>query len=240
MSLFLAIALSRAVPPAPVLLEPQMPTGTRLKVDPQTLDREQAAITAKGFAQCVYARKSAKVDRFLAASDPVTAEAETMRKAGETIGDALSMEDCLGKQGFGVFNISARFGSTTLRALLVEEAYLSRHHNFPGATATAATGRQYFGTGLALERAQSLGALADCVVARDAVHADALVRTTPGGQAQRAAATLVAPAFGQCITAGQSIALTPANMRVIVADGLWQRYVAAPTLAVPPQPRAAR
>ncbi|AXJ96720.1 MULTISPECIES: hypothetical protein [unclassified Sphingomonas] len=208
-------------------LKPEMQTGSMIPVQPRAVEADQAGRIRKGFAQCVY-RMGAKgaVVRLLTHSDPGTVD---LKAAGVSdLSRSLSMETCLGRElQADQSTLGYKFTPKVLRGMMMEEAYLSTFAVLPPrpATMTQAVDRTFVSTGDALSVARGLAEFADCVVFKDPEHADALLRTVPNSVAEKTAARALAPALGSCLTAGQTVALNAASIRVFMADGLWNRYV---------------
>ena len=121
----------------------------------------------------------------------------------------------------------------SLRSLLAEEAYLAKFKSAAALPEGAVenSDRHYVAIGEAKAKAEGLGAYSDCLTFRDTAGADAVMRTMPGSPEERQAARALAPVLGACLTQGQTISLTPTNIRAILADGLWNRYVRVPSSA---------
>ena len=72
----------------------------------------------------------------------------------------------------------------------------------------------------------------DCVVSQGEAQVRAFIDTPVASAAEQSAAQALAPALGQCVSEGQTIAVEPAAIRQILAVALYRR-VAAPPPAVP-------
>src|SRR3569833_3497811 len=72
----------------------------------------------------------------------------------------------------------------------------------------------------------------DCVVSQGQAQVRAFIDTPVASAAEQSAAQALAPALGQCVSEGQTIAVEPAAIRQILAVALYRR-VAAPPPAVP-------
>jgi hypothetical protein len=208
-------------------LEPETQLGSRIPVKSRTVDARQAGIVRKNFARCVARLHPDAVEKLVANGDPVTVD---LKAAGISVDrkDDLGMKTCLGNQANGVQSgLRITMPGNSLRAMLLEETYLVKFPSAPPLPegAEEGTGRRYFSTGDALQQAKGLGDFADCVTLKDTPGSDAFVRTMPGSMAERDAARALAPALGGCLFQGQTIALTATNVRAILADGLWNRYV---------------
>jgi hypothetical protein len=220
---FLA-AVGLPVPAQAQILEPESQTGSILPVKPRALDPTETAIIRKGFAQCIYRRAKRKALDLLAHSDMETID---LPAAGiRNLTKELSLDDCLGEQArMDQATLGLKFPVTNLRDLLAEEAYLATNRVAPVVAADAAPiVFKPVSTGNALESAQALTTFADCTVRQNAAGADALLRTTPASQAERAAAGALAPTLGQCLVAGQKLTLKPANIRALMAFAMWSRF----------------
>lgn len=130
------------------------------------------------------------------------------------------------------------FNTRALRYMLAEGSYIFHFPDAPPAdiapdTAASApdwnVDRVYVSTGESRGKARFFGDFADCIVAKDPVGADRLLRTELQSSEERAAAMAMVDALGACLVAGNELELTPENIRSFAADGMWQRYVATPS-----------
>src|SRR3546814_19001313 len=104
--------------------------------------------------------------------------------------------------------------NNAFRSMMLEEAYLARFKTVPALSEDASeivADRRYITEGSTSARA--LGRFADCLAFRDAAGADALLRTMPGNADERQVERAMAPALGACLTSGQTLSLTTANLR---------------------------
>jgi hypothetical protein len=210
-------------------LHPESQLGSRIPVKPQAVDPVRAGFVRKNFGRCVFQRNPAAAEKLLMNGDPISVD---MKAAGLEKGlePTFQASTCLGNQTNGEqAAIGMSFKNTVLRSLLAEEAYLAKF-KAPAVLPDGATensGREYVSTGDARAQAEGLGAYSDCLTFRDTAGADAVLRTMPGSAEERQAARTLAPVLGACLMQGQTISLTPTNVRAILADGLWNRYVRA-------------
>jgi hypothetical protein len=121
-----------------------------------------------------------------------------------------------------------KFSSETLRDMMAEEAYLAKNRTAPSLPASPAAPpplqTTYVSTGDSLASAQGMVDFTDCTVLRDPAGADALLRTMPASEDERAAASALAPALGACLFEGQSVSLTPRSIRGFIAYAMWNRF----------------
>lgn len=213
---------------APVIahaqLKPEIETGSMIPVQPKAVDPKDAGIIRKHFAQCVYRSSRARVTALLDNSDPVGVDLAGAKI--DNVNKALDMDHCLGREvGFDQNALGMKFSPGVLRDLMAEEAYLAANRTAPQLPATPPPlAARFVSIGDTLTRAQGMVAFTDCTVLKDVAHADALLRTMPGSLAERAAATALAPALGNCLLKGQQVALSPASSRAFVAYGMWNRF----------------
>jgi hypothetical protein len=73
---------------------------------------------------------------------------------------------------------------------------------------------------------------ADCVVARDPNNADYFYRTPSGSAEEQEAVATLTPSLGPCFPRGAHVQLSPAELRALIAEGLWQ----AANHSAPPTP----
>jgi hypothetical protein len=214
--------------PAFAQLKPETPTGSHIPVKPKAVDRERTGYIIKGFGRCIFGRNKAMAQRFLKFSDPVAIDYAKVGTTELKLAKDLGMEECLGKQvGFDQNALGLRMTLPALRARLLEEDYLTHYRTPPSNLPEVSTVRTYVAQEADLPKAKAVGEFSDCVVKEDFRGSDALVRTMPGGDEERAVARALAPALGKCLNVGQQLELTPSSVRTYVVDGLWMRYVGA-------------
>jgi hypothetical protein len=116
-----------------------------------------------------------------------------------------------------------------LRAMMLERSYLAHNPTVPAWLGKAASPpiRRFVSSGPDLPRAQVAAAFADCVVTAAPREADALIRTLPDSEAEKAAIRPLVPHLAPCITEGMQVSLQPAQLRSLVADGLWAAWRAS-------------
>lgn len=206
-------------------MQPEAQIGTRFLKKPTEVNPREAGLERKNFGRCVYGRIPDRVDKLLENSDPEGIEYYGAGESQERFWQQI------GKDNFcGALNSAASdhrqltMSNSAFRSLMLEEAYLARFKQVPAlpADATEAADRRYMTEGAT--SARSLGLFADCLAFRDSAGADALLRTMPGSDEEKAAARAMAPALGACLTRGQTLSLNTANVRAFAADGLWTRF----------------
>jgi hypothetical protein len=228
-----AIALRQSTLPVMVLfvglmpavafgqLKPEVQTGSLIPVAPQAVEAKDAGLIKKAFARCIYNRNKKAAAVILTYSDPVSVDIKAAKISD--VASTFDMSECLGKQASVTQNT---LGFKFKREILAEETYLAGHPVAP----TLAPGsvevidRTYVSNSDNLPKARALGAFADCVVFNDVSGSDALLRTMPASASERAAARALAPALGKCLEQGIQFSMSPASIRVYVADGLWNRF----------------
>ncbi|MDR6849639.1 hypothetical protein J2X47_002930 [Sphingomonas sp. BE270] len=232
-----AIALRQSTLPVMVLfvglmpavafgqLKPEVQTGSLIPVAPQAVEAKDAGLIKKAFARCIYNRNKKAAAVILTYSDPVSVDIKAAKISD--VASTFDMSECLGKQASVTQNtLGFKFKREMLRGFLAEETYLAGHPVAP----TLAPGsvevidRTYVSNSDNLPKARALGAFADCVVFNDVSGSDALLRTMPASASERAAARALAPALGKCLEQGIQFSMSPASIRVYVADGLWNRF----------------
>jgi hypothetical protein len=216
--------------PVAAQLKPERPTGSRVPADPKDLAAGRAAQLQFEFARCIYRRNPKAAAAILANSDPVRVD---LTRAGiKSLDSSFGLSICLGEQAdAGLSNMSVRMPAPTMRLMMAEQAYLTTVPVAPTLQEGAAenVARSYVSEGQLLGKARALAEFADCVVFRNVVGADALVRTRPGSGAENAAARSLGPVLGACLSAGNNTVLNIMTIRSLVADGLWARFVRAST-----------
>lgn len=206
------------------LPETEVPAGSRIRLPAEYNKRsvDQTRRATARLAMCVYDREPAMVVQLLDYSDPVALDAKSAGLTGNWV-KRLGMDSCLSREALDG-NVEMSFKSAAFHYMFTEAAYLSSNSAPPNwlAEPHPKAERRFIATGKTLGLAQALAELADCMVATDAVHSDDLLRTAVTSDAEQAAAGKLAAALGGCLYEGQTLDLTPANIRNWAASGLWQ------------------
>ena len=181
----------------------------------------------RDFANCLYVTDPAKAEYFLEHSD---AYAVGPFPGLDNVEAYLGVGQCRARQPAAFAAINYKPSIVTLRGMLAEQAYLARNAAYPGPKGIVAIRRYYVSPDPKVNaNARGMALFSDCLVSSDSENADALLRTVPGSDAERAAAQLIAPALGKCLLGGQTIPFKPQDVRWFAAEGLWQRYLAPGT-----------
>ena len=213
--------------------------GSKIKRKPKEADPLSEAHFRTALQRCYFARFPDRANAFLAQSDPSTREFPDDTVSFSDFRPQIWAKGCAHYNDPMVLKQQMSLPVPTFRYMMAEEAYLSANRSGPPANLAPALDakapgwgvvRRYVSTGDALGKARFMGDFADCLVAKDPVGADALVRTDPNTVAERDAAVAMVPALGQCLVDGHELELNPVNIRSFAADGLWQRYVARPPM----------
>jgi hypothetical protein len=75
----------------------------------------------------------------------------------------------------------------------------------------------------------ALEAFGSCVISQGPAASKAFLSTRVGSDAEREAANALGPALGQCIAAGQTLALNVPSLRQLLAVSLYRRVAAPPS-----------
>ena len=223
-------------PVSAVAQSSQPPTGSRLSRGTEESPDIYAVALKNAFKHCYYKNYPERADAFLAQTDPFAIDVP------DGTVDRLSLRSYKWSAGCQfefrptAIQSTISFQPRNLRAMLTEAAYLARFPDAqpagmaPDMTAAAPdwnVGRKYFSEGENLGKARFFGDFSDCIVAKDPVGADRLLRTEMESAEEREAAMAMVDALGACLVAGNEITLQPENIRSFAADGLWQRYIVA-------------
>ena len=230
---FSAAALLLSSPISRAQLEPVVQTGSRIAVKPVKFDPVTAGAMRKEFGRCLLHLQSDVSTAIMNHSDPLKVDWEAVGIKPKKFSTQSSVKRCVGLGNGSQWNFGITVSDSAFRAVLLEESYLLHSPAAPSLPegAQEQTGRRYVSTGDDLPRAQGLGQFADCIAFKDTQHADALVRTKPATKDEQAAAQALVPILGVCLVQGQTLSMTPANIRALAADGLWTRYVRSSTIA---------
>lgn len=79
--------------------------------------------------------------------------------------------------------------------------------------------------------ANGMDQFGDCVVSQGEAPVRAFIDTPVASAAEQSAAQALAPALGQCISEGQTLAVEPAAMRQVLAVALYRRVAVPPVAA---------
>lgn len=180
----------------------------------------------KGLAQCYYRFERLRMESLLKNSDPVSVNMDKVLNRDTFF--SYEMNKCNQKVFDRVKKIDA-FRSTPLqmRSMYQEEVYLAANRIVPkiANSETEKVDRTFISVGEELNTAQQIAGIADCIVFRNPAEADWVLRTMPGTDEEIAAAKALSPALRECLPQGQTFKLNHQNIRTLVADGLWTRFV---------------
>lgn len=215
-----------AAAPVYAQVDQDVQLGSKIPVRPSKADPILDGQVRDRYVSCAYAPYKEQIDAYLIASDPASADPDDYGIDTKRITRRHDLRNCFELIGNQV-QASITFTPTAFRYMMLEAAYLRANRELPADHETrVAPPRSFASTGKSLELARSLAALSDCMVAHDAVNADALLRTDSGTKQEKEAAMALVPALGACITQGQDLQITVKNIRSFAADGMWQRFVA--------------
>lgn len=219
-----AVAAPAMAKPASGGMQPEAQIGTRFLKKPTEVNPREAGLQRKTFARCVYGRIPDRVDKLLENSDPEGIEYFAAGTSPERFWQQIGKNFCDELNSAVTESRQMTMSNTAFRSMMLEEAYLARFKQVPAlaADATEVADRRYITEGAT--SARSLGQFADCLAFRDTAGADALLRTMPGSDEEKAAARAMAPTLGACLMRGQTLSLNAANVRAFAADGLWTRF----------------
>jgi hypothetical protein len=197
------------------------------KVKP--ISKEEFADLRGKLGACIVSRNQSAVKKYLENSDSMTVDYRGMGVDPRMAMFMFRMDACT---KFNVPQMAQPIFATpgALRNLLLEADYLEKQKAKPaplldsnGQPAPARV-RAFVTKDDKLQAATAYAALADCTAALGTDLADTVLRTGAGLADERAAAVALAPVIGGCVAEGQDVQLTPATIRALAAEGLWQRY----------------
>ena len=226
LGLSLAVVSLSLAAPASAQVDQDVQLGSKIPVRPAKADPILDGQIRDRYVSCAYGPHKEKIDAYLIGSDPVTANPDDFGIDMKRMTRRHDLRNCFELIGDQV-QASISYTPTAFRYMMLEAAYLRAHEELPADQETrVAAPRSYVSTGERLELAKSLATLSDCMVAHDAVSADTLLRTRSGTKKETEAAMAMVPALSACITQGQDLKITAANIRSFAAEGMWQRFVA--------------
>lgn len=203
--------------------------GSRLK--PRAAQIVQSGPTAarvvlQKFAECLNARRTGTVERFLAL--PVDTEEYRKMERGlfSNVGDT-----CL--SGSGEF----QFSDGLLRGALFEAVYRKR---FKGKVPVLASPRSFNGAAAvyaqplssAASRHLDLQSFSECVVAADATSAREFILSSPETAREAGNIANLSAKMGPCLAAGQKGGFSKTSLRGLIAEALYQLSASAAPVAV--------
>lgn len=207
-------------------IKPEAPVGSLIKRKPHTVGDAYAGAAIKSFARCAYRRRPAMAAKLMLHSDPMAIDHDRAEVSKIYERPQTALRECLGQQlRPEASTIELQIAPERLRILMMEEDYLARMPKASKVDPTAMPpSRAYVAIGDDLPKAQAIARFSDCIVMRDAVAADALLRTMPGSDDERSAARAMAATLGSCLLQGEQMKLTPKAVRTYAVEGLWARF----------------
>lgn len=229
-----ALVLLAAVPAgAQNTQEEYRPTGTRIISQQEQADPDFSRRLLKETAACVNRYDAVAVVALLRGEGQAALDYAAQGIQNEDDNAPLRLSDCLTEAMNGSqLTVQMRISPDALRTVLAEEAYLGRHSGpltLGQGTPQVLAGRRVIG-GATPAQSTARGMFADCLVFNAPAEADRLLRGPVGGDTERENARAMAPAIGQCLTAGQQANFSTSAIRDFVADGLWARSEALASL----------
>ena len=210
--------------PLSAQIEPAAPTGSHIPVDATAVDADIARKMQKEIGVCIYNREPELADKLLASSDPLFVEYDLFGFARSEFGKEFQLARCL-ERAMGMFThtIQMSFSPRIIRSILAEEAYLESYDTPPSLVVEPGDvlAARFYASTPRSRQANTLMQLSDCIIANDPAQSDALLRTVPADAAERAVIQQLIPTIAACLPQGQEVALNVADVRSIVADGLW-------------------
>ena len=225
--LFAAVPLAFACPAIAQDVKPETESviGSHIPraIEYENIAYDRARRSAANFARCVYRRNPDLVIKLLDNGDPMDIDWAGAGLTKSNFQRKLGLEWCLSKEAVSD-RIQMKLQPGALHSMLTEPAYRAANPEpptwfaglFPSGT------RRFVASGEELTQAQGLAETADCMVKSAPALSDALLRTRIASDEERTAAVALAPVLSGCFYEGQSLTLTPANIRGWAASGLWQ------------------
>ena len=229
--LFLALVASFAPAMAQRTFDPSRAddsqVGTRFKLAEEPIGAIDMRRMQKKMIKCTVSGDRDLARELLQKSDPVSIDHREL---------SISYNDMLNEMNFDRCMIRAmprnarrmriQFGQTAVRNLMAEEIYLHENREpvmIPEGAPEYLSNRYYSG-GRAYINAEVPARLADCIVYREAGLAHAFLKANPTSSGETEAAESLVPVVSECLPGeGSTVSFTLAELRAIVADGLWSR-----------------
>lgn len=167
-------------------------------------DRAQAIRKMRGFAQCVVRGDSDTPRQLLETTAGSAEERAVMLKV------AKKRSQCLG-QG------QLRMEGIMMRGALAEQLYLQAYP-----TPLTGAARPDAPIAASLPTSQPYHAYANCIVARNAPGADAVLRAAPGSDEEKSAYGQAMPTLSSCLAGeGKKLAIDRTTLRGFLAEALY-------------------
>ena len=170
-------------------------------------DRAEAERKMRDFAQCVVRGDRGTVQKILVAAPDSPEERAILFRIAD------GRKGCLGRGKLGM-------KGNWMRGALAEQLYLRSYPDpLSGAPQPDAP------LPVAATKLQPYHAYADCVVARDAPGADAVLRAEPGSTEEKAAYRQAMPILSSCLAGGEDskLAIDRTALRGYLAEALYNR-----------------
>ncbi|QFT77995.1 hypothetical protein [Erythrobacter sp. THAF29] len=218
-----AIALTATVAAAQ---DGDLQTGTRFMLYADPIDQTDMRVLQKRIVRCAAMNAKENARELLLNSDPVTVDASGIEHDYQEFMAEFDLPRCIGRaMPPSARRMGIRFDNKTLRNLLAEEMYL--YENKKGITipesAPVILENRFYAGGEPYRMAKAPADLADCVVHTAPDKAHALLKANPTTRKESDAANALLPVFDRCADDAGEQQLTLAQMRAVVADGLWSR-----------------
>ena len=213
-------AIAQSVKP-----EKETVTGSYIPraVEYEAVAADRARRSTARFANCVYKRDPERVISLLDHGDSMDIDWAGAGLTESNFQRKLGLEWCLSQEAVAD-RIQMHLQPGALHGMLTEPAYLTANPKPPiwlaGPIPSGA--RRFVSVGDKLTRAQGLAGVEDCMVKAAPVLSDALLRTEIASDEERKTAVALAPVLSNCFYEGQSLTVSPANIRGWAASGLWQ------------------
>lgn len=164
------------------------------------------------FARCVVNRQPDKVIQIL--------NAEPRSKASNDLAGTLTEAgSCLRVATGAGERASLRMGGDTIRGALAEELYLKSYATPPAAPSEEQAVAPFQGSGKPQLASYDV---VMCATLRDPIDADALVRSKPDTDAEKAALKNLMPVLSKCLPTGANLGFDREALHGLAAEGLWK------------------
>ena len=206
-------------------LRPESSLGTRFKQAPETASESDSRQMQQRLAKCVYFDSRDDLDTLLANSDFERIDfSATAFEPGEFFDD-IDFSRCIGRaMKASHYKMMVSMSYSTLRNLLVEEAYNYANDNAPvraeGAPMLVADRFAYISGG---PRARVMAEVSDCISYRRPDLAHNLLKARPGTSKETEALEALYPTLLTCLETDDAGNLSTSLVRWMVADGMWAR-----------------
>jgi hypothetical protein len=241
LAVLLVAGLTLSTPaPAQTNDNDRTPLGTRIRHDRQfpydlpplhvpvekmgKVERDWSRAMLNQFGKCLYNRSKSDSLDLLDKTDFGFRDFQQIGMDTPKAAKIYGFDDCLRRVAqSNESGVLLTYSAQGLRQWLIQAAYMDQYPKGPAwlkagnvvAARAYPLSEQYKGIKMEME-------FADCVVSADPNNADYFYRTRAGSPEEQDALNTLTPSFAPCFPQGAQVQLSPAQLRTLIGEGLWQ------------------